>query len=304
MREYTRLYPVPDYGFTPDDIFPICNIEKGSIEIEISFSILEVRQEGSYITNITSGTGMNVVPDTCVAKIAKIEKDMNGKLQVVSEEIFETSGIAVHSCQPEKGENAILKMMTKLESYNFVENAALNLVKMINDKFSDVTGEKLGICQSTEFFNGEFVHNTTVIPTMIKQDGEKMKISVNIRFPYGIDEQEIKEKIYLVALDYGGEVTVYESYPAVYVSKEKKFMKAFAESYERVTGEEEQFVLAYGGSYAKAMKNIVAWGPVFPGEEDTCHEENEYIKIESLIKNCKIFAQAISRIALCEESFK
>ena len=54
----------------------------------------------------------------------------------------------------------------------------------------------------------------------------------------------------------------------------------------------------------KAMPNIVSWGPIFLGEEDTCHEENEYILKDSLIKNGKIFALALSKIVFNEKSYK
>ena len=91
--------------------------------------------------------------------------------------------------------------------------------------------------------------------------------------------------------------------PAVFVSKEKPFLKVLAEAYEEVTGLRNQFTLAHGGSYAKAMPNIVSWGPIFPSEEDTCHEINEYISIDSLIKNTKTFAYSIAKIALSKESF-
>jgi succinyl-diaminopimelate desuccinylase len=32
MDEYVKQYPLPDYGFTPDGSYPICNIEKGYID--------------------------------------------------------------------------------------------------------------------------------------------------------------------------------------------------------------------------------------------------------------------------------
>lgn len=73
---------------------------------------------------------------------------------------------------------------------------------------------------------------------------------------------------------------------------------------EEVSGRPNEFTLAYGGSYAKAMKNVVSWGPIFPGEEDTCHEENEYISIKSFMLNAKIFAGAIADLVLSEDSFK
>lgn len=91
--------------------------------------------------------------------------------------------------------------------------------------------------------------------------------------------------------------------PAVYVSKDKPFLKVFADAYEKVTGIPNEFVLEYGGTYAKAIPNTVSWGPIFPGEDDTCHEENEYISVQGLIDNAKIFALAIAGILLSEESY-
>ncbi|HHY13985.1 MAG TPA: M20 family metallopeptidase [Thermoanaerobacterales bacterium] len=88
------------------------------------------------------------------------------------------------------------------------------------------------------------------------------------------------------------------------MSKDKPFMKAFAESYEKVTGTKHEFALEYGGSYAKAMPNVVCWGPLFPDEEDTTHEVNEKMNIENLVTMTNIFAEAIKRIVLNEESFK
>ena len=74
------------------------------------------------------------------------------------------------------------------------------------------------------------------------------------------------------------------------------FLQILAQSYEEVTGLKNAYTLAYGGSYAKAMPNIVSWGPLFPGEEDTCHEINEYIDIKSMLDSAKIFAQGVAGI--------
>ena len=41
------------------------------------------------------------------------------------------------------------------------------------------------------------------------------------------------------------------------------------------------------------MKNAVAYGIVFPDEEEMAHEVDEYIKIESLIKGGAIVCDAI-----------
>ena len=52
-----------------------------------------------------------------------------------------------------------------------------------------------------------------------------------------------------------------------------------------------------GGTYAKEMPNIVAFGPIFPGEPDVIHKPNEYIKIDDLILISKIYAKALYELA-------
>ena len=95
-----------------------------------------------------------------------------------------------------------------------------------------------------------------------------------------------------------------DALPAVFVSKERPFLKVFEEAYEDVTDLINEFTVAYGGSYAKAMPNIVSWGPLFPGEEDTCHMPNEYIDLKNMMLSTKIFAESIAQIVLSDKSFK
>lgn len=45
------------------------------------------------------------------------------------------------------------------------------------------------------------------------------------------------------------------------------------------------------------MKNVVAFGPIFKGELEVEHKPDEYIKIDSLIKNVQIMAAAIYELA-------
>jgi len=52
-----------------------------------------------------------------------------------------------------------------------------------------------------------------------------------------------------------------------------------------------------GGTYAKFMPHIVAYGPRFPGAPVIEHQPNEYIKIEDLILNAKIYAHAIYELS-------
>ena len=63
--------------------------------------------------------------------------------------------------------------------------------------------------------------------------------------------------------------------------------------YTEHTGEEAEILAIGGGTYARALKNAVAFGPLFPGREDVAHQKDEYIIIEDMLKATAMYAQAI-----------
>ena len=83
----------------------------------------------------------------------------------------------------------------------------------------------------------------------------------------------------------------------VYFDKESKLVKSLQVAYERVTNLDGTPVTTNGGTYAKVMPNIVPFGPSFPGQKGIAHNENEYMSIDDIILNTKIFANAIYELA-------
>ena len=52
-----------------------------------------------------------------------------------------------------------------------------------------------------------------------------------------------------------------------------------------------------GGTYARHLKEGVAFGMMFPGEPETAHQANECINVANFFKAARIYAYAI--LALC-----
>ena len=52
-------------------------------------------------------------------------------------------------------------------------------------------------------------------------------------------------------------------------------------------------MLFRSGTYAKFIKNCVAYGPLFPEREDVCHIANEYMRLEDFKSAIEIYAKAI-----------
>ena len=54
-----------------------------------------------------------------------------------------------------------------------------------------------------------------------------------------------------------------------------------------------------GGTYAKVLKQGVAFGAYFPDDPDLAHQANEYVNLNKMILAAKIYADALMR--LCAE---
>ena len=293
MNAYVKAYRLPDYGFSPDGEYPICNIEKGVADCEMEFDVSEEGKmpDGLFVTAIDCGIAANSVPGRATAILS------DGSRMIAE-------GKAVHSSQPEAGVNALFLLCEKLQERGIVRNKLMKLLESVTASFRDLYGKDIGMYSESEYYRGEYVHRNVFAPTIFKAVDGNAKININLRFPYGVDEEELLGAMKKFAEEQGGSITFWDCLPAVFVSRESPFLQILAEAYEDVTGLKNEFTLAYGGSYAKAMPNVVSWGPLFPGEEDTCHEANEYISIDSLMTSTKIFAQAIAGIIQTEESLK
>ena len=64
-----------------------------------------------------------------------------------------------------------------------------------------------------------------------------------------------------------------------------------------MTGEKAYTRTISGGTYAKEMPNVVAFGPNWPGEPPLIHRANEYMELEKLKKHVRITAAAMYELA-------
>lgn len=87
------------------------------------------------------------------------------------------------------------------------------------------------------------------------------------------------------------------NYDPVRFDKDCFMVKHLQDAYESVTGEDGTPVTTTGGTYAKAMPNIVPFGPSFPGQKGIGHNPNEWMDIKDIIMNAKIYALSIYKLA-------
>ena len=82
-----------------------------------------------------------------------------------------------------------------------------------------------------------------------------------------------------------------------FVSDHSALVKGLMEAYEEFTGQHLKPLAIGGGTYAGSMDEGVAFGALFPGEEDLAHQPNEMIRLESFYANIALIAMSIVKLA-------
>lgn len=297
---------VPVAGFTPDAMYPLIRSEKGII---IFNAVKEFKKEPSNIIlkYIHGGEAANAVPDHCECALVvendnlrkSIVKKFNDfvkekKYQMELEEknnmlIAKSKGIAAHAMEPEKGKNAAMQLIAFLDTVGLANSDVADYVHFFAKNIGmETNGNSLGIkCMDD---TGELTLNVGVIDL----DEDKGLVSVNPRYPCTFKGIDIRKKIEEKARTAGIKIEILMDQPPLYFSIDHPVIKILMKVFEEQTNKKGLQPLSIGGgTYAKAIPNIVGFGPLFPGDPIVEHRPNEYFKIEDLILNAKIYAHAI-----------
>lgn len=152
-------------------------------------------------------------------------------------------------------------------------------------------GERLGINYDDKEFGTMVMRGYS-----LENDEDTLGFNITLSYPAVATIEDILEKIKSKASE-SIKVELLHNYNPVRFEKDCFMVKSMQEAYEEVTGLDGTPVTTTGGTYAKAMPNIVPFGPSFPGQKGIAHNPNEYMDISDIILNAKIYAQAIYKLA-------
>lgn len=285
---------LPTIGFTPDAQFPAIFCEKGQTFWYIS---KEIEQPSDIrVLSIEGGIAKNAVPAKCVL-VAEGELKVEEKEYIKVEKeggktIITAEGTSAHGSTPELGKNAIVRLFDALKENQFGGDLQ-KLSDFILEKIGfDYSGRNLGIYSCDED-TGE----TTVNLGLIKCDEKKLYMELDIRYPNSTTEEDVKTTMFNNIKEYGLEVKE-ELHGLLYVPKDSELVQKLSKVYQEETGDmQAQPIAIGGGTYAKSFQNMVAFGPIFPGEEEVIHAPNEYAVVDNLIKSIQITAAAMYELA-------
>lgn len=309
VLNYLERDEAPDIGFTPDAEYPIIYAEKGILKFDIVKYLGEDTKSDINIKYVEGGNAPNMVPDTCrcvmqihdnyikecvIDNFKKYIEKTKFNINYDEKEdciLFSSKGLSAHGSQPELGKNAIMMFLPFLKDINISDDLKEFVEFLVSNIGMDTRGKELGIDLKDD--TGELSLNVG----MIKIDSCKAKVSVNVRYPVTFNENDVMDKLKSKAEFYGLKIENLVVAHPLYFPKSHPLIIKLQKVYKEQTGLEPELLSIGGGTYAKKMPNIVAFGPNFPGKVGREHQTDEYVEIEDLIKNAKIYGNAIYELA-------
>lgn len=311
MDHYFQIEEMPLMGFTPDANFPIVYAEKGLMDVHCICPLnCDYKEQGGWsLLEFTSGDRSNMVPDLAIAKLNG-QGDIFELKELVQHFLTQHSvqgyaeesddcikiiikGRSHHGSEPEKGLNAALKLATFLSMIP-LDLESSRYISFINNHLVDsFYGEKLSLAQEDNIV-GKLTINAGVFNFKNKSEGS---IDLNIRYPIATNNEDILETLKKQLSHYGFYIHNVDNKNPHFCEPNHTLITTLSRVYEEQTGEKAVLVSTGGGTYARALKTGVAFGPVFPNTAETAHQNNEYIEIEDLLRATAIYAQAIYELA-------
>ena len=193
------------------------------------------------------------------------------------------------------GERGRLKVRVSLP-----ESMVADLYDFANRKLLHTNhhGEELGIAYQDEDFG------------MMQLRGETFGIEENrhyvewtMCYPASCTKSDLLNQI-TMHMPEKATLEVVSHWAPVLYDKSSKYVQALQQVYTDVTKSDSIPVTTTGGTYAKIIPNIIAYGPSFPGQRDIAHLPNEWIGVKDLETDTIIYGLALLALSNMKEGMK
>ncbi|MDO4568310.1 MAG: Sapep family Mn(2+)-dependent dipeptidase [Clostridia bacterium] len=297
MKYYGEHERFPELAFSPDAEYPLVNSEKGIAQCTLG------RKYASRL-RIEAGSRPNVVCESATVKLELPVEEVRSSAERVEEagfavEVCEVDGltvatvkgIAAHASMPEQGRNAIQGLLMLLAALPLADED-MRCISALHEAFRlDMHGESAGIDCADQ--SGRL----TVNPGVLNWDESGFALVVDMRVPTTF---ALRDAVDGLNAAIGVTALMQEHFQeGHFVPRDSELVTKLLEVYERRTGERAEPLAIGGGTYARAVENAVAFGCERPGVPALIHMPNESIRIEDVMFNAHMLADAMIALA-CE----
>lgn len=291
---------LPVMGFTPDAEYPVINGEKGIIT---SIFKTQFAQSGDLILEeISGGTAANVVPHYAKAKFRCRPEVISGLASLCSEKVkitpdadgflLEAFGESAHGSTPELGENAIGRLLIAMAKLPLSPDLLFKVQFLAGNIGMECDGTSAGIGLWDEP-SGKLSLNLGTV----RGNESSMELCINYRYPVTCSYDACAPVFNSLMAEMGFPLSREFHKEQLYIPADSQLIRTLMGVYTAETGRTEAPKCIGGGTYAKSMPNMVAFGPVFPGDILCEHKADEHISIDNLLRNTRIIASAMYELA-------
>ena len=300
-------------GFTPDSAFPVTNGEKGIVGATC-YAPFKADGGSVRVVSIDAGLAANAVPERAVAVIKVSPEAEKRVLRAVSdfaaprdaklacektgecEYTLTMDGLSFHGSVPQYGSNAAAHLVKVMRLMGIGGEQGEFLAKIDNLIGEQTRGENLGI-----MLYDDVAGFSSLCWGILKTEGERVKFTVNYRFPVTFSADDVAPKVEKALKSQGFDMDPLRVSAPLYMPEDCELVQKLMKVYRDETGDMDSTPLCVGGgTYAKEMPNMLAFGNQFVGENCHIHEADERWSVEHIIEHTKIMAAAIA--ALAEEA--
>ncbi|MBQ7703563.1 MAG: Sapep family Mn(2+)-dependent dipeptidase [Firmicutes bacterium] len=295
MAYYNQHEEPITVGFTPDGDFPGIHGEKGMLG-------MVMKGRNTKIVDIHGGFVSNAVCSQCTTVVRSSDVDLEALARALKETdlpdfslmeedglitIF-AQGVSAHASRPLQGVNACGCTMEALK------NAGME------DDFVDFYVERIGIScdgRGCGLKCGDDYGDLTLNNGIIKMEDGVITGTIDCRYPVTFTPEKIREMVAPYLDDPRGSLEIVRVGEPLFYSPDSPLVRGLLEAYQEITGDlESQPKVIGGGTYAKSIPGIIAFGCEFPGGDNHIHDANESLVIKELGLQQEIYYQAILKL--------
>ncbi|KWR92020.1 dipeptidase [Cupriavidus sp. IDO] len=323
MKYYRQQTALPEFNIVLDSKYPAVVAEKGSGALKVLFPVQATDGKLPAIVAMTGAASANSIPQTATARIAggnpaaveaKLEgaraaflrkyTPQGGKFSIDVKRDGEqvevrVTGVSAHGSRPEEGVNPLPRLALFLQAagLQLADNHYLKAVKYLNDLYGvDYLGVKMGVA-----YRDPFMGPLTLSPTLIRQNGDELEVTTNVRMPRGSTPDAlggaILKHIYTWAKANNAVVNVKHD-QGNWMARDPKgaWLSTLLNIFGETTGLEAKPVSTAGSTTAKLLPNAINFGPAMPGKKYTAHNAKEYKEVSDLGLDLQMFTEMLVRI--------
>ena len=292
MKYYAEHGEPVTAGFTPDGNFPGIHGEKGSCRMLAKSRKTNIlSMNGGFVSNAVCSRCETRVPSSAVSAEAlreALKKTPLSSFTVKEAEgviAIEAKGVAAHASTPLLGVNAAGYTMQALKEAG------------MEDDFVDFYNEKIGTacdgagmgCKVSDPYGALTLNNG-----IVKTENGVISCTIDIRYPVTLTPEKLREMAEPNLRSEKGSITIESVGRPLFYPRDSALVQNLLKAYQEVTGDlQHQPEVIGGGTYAKSVPGIIAFGCEFPGDDNHIHDANERLKISDLLLQVDIYVQAI-----------